>query len=306
MADDESSSKRASGLRVVALTAGPVSVWSLAAELGEGPVWAIGALWFVDIKKQAIHRFDPVTESRDSWAAPQQIGFLLPTRSGSFIAGLQSGLHRFDQGTGAFTLIEQVDAHLPGNRLNDGVVDPAGRLWFGTMDNGERARSGSFYCFADGKVRHTGLSRIAITNGPAVSPDGQILYWVDTIGGTISACDIGEDGALGPSRRFAKIDPSEGYPDGPTIDSEGCLWISLYAGGEVRRYAPDGDLVERVKFPVANITKIAFGGDDLMTAYATTARQKLSPEEIAPQPQIGDLFAFRVKVPGLPCPLVAD
>lgn len=290
----------------MALTTNPVSVWNLAAELGEGPVWAMGALWFVDIKKQTVHRFDPVTEGRTSWAAPQQIGFLLPTQSGSFIAGLQSGLHRFDQHAGTFTLVAQVDADRPGNRLNDGVVDPSGRLWFGTMDNGERQRTGSFYCFMDGQVRPTRLAGIAITNGPAVSPDGRILYWVDTVGRTISACDIGEGGGLGPSRLFARIDPSRGYPDGPTVDSEGCLWISLYAGGEVRRYSPDGELLERVEFPVANITKIAFGGDDLMTAYATTARQKLTRQEIAPQPQIGDLFAFRVRVPGLPCPLIAD
>ena len=46
------------------------------------------------------------------------------------------------------------------------------------------------------------------------------------------------------------------------------------------------------------------GGNDLRTAYATTARQMLSAETIAKQPQIGDLFEFRVDVPGVPCPLV--
>jgi sugar lactone lactonase YvrE len=82
------------------------------------------------------------------------------------------------------------------------------------------------------------------------------------------------------------------------------VWISLYAGWEARRYSPQGALVDRVRFPVANITKIAFGGDDLRTAWATTARQLLTPEDIAKQPQIGDLFEFRVDVPGVPCPLV--
>jgi D-xylonolactonase len=56
---------------------------------------------------------------------------------------------------------------------------------------------------------------------------------------------------------------------------------------------------------VSNITKIAFGGEDLRTAYATTARQLLKPDEIAKQPQIGDLFEFRVDVPGVACPLIA-
>ena len=284
----------------------PSPVWPLEAELGEGPVWVERdrALWFVDIKKQQVHRYDPATDKRSSWTAPEQVGFVFPAERGGFVAGLQSGLFHFDERTGVFDLIVKVEADKPDNRLNDGVVDPSGRLWFGTMDDGEKAKSGTFYCFADGEVKRTGLDGIAITNGPAASPDGRILYFVDTLKGTLESADISDDGTLGERRLFAKIDPKHGHPDGPTIDSEGCVWISLYAGWEARRYSPAGELIQTVKFPVANITKIAFGGDDLRSAYATTARQMLRPEDIAKQPQIGDLFEFQVDVPGVPCPLV--
>ena len=284
----------------------PRNVWPLAAELGEGPVWVQRdhALWFVDIKKQQIHRYDLAYGSKNSWDAPEQVGFVFPAERGGFVAGLQSGLYHFDDKSGGFELIAKVEADKPDNRLNDGVVDPQGRLWFGTMDNKEKAKSGAFYCFADGKVTATGIDDIAITNGPAVSPDGRLLYLVDTLKGTIEVADIGDDGSLDNRRPFTRIEKSDGHPDGPTIDSNGYLWISLYAGWEVRRYSPAGDLVERVRFPVANITKIAFGGEDLRTAYATTARQLLKPEDIAKQPQIGDLFEFRVDVPGVICPLV--
>jgi sugar lactone lactonase YvrE len=197
-----------------------------------------------------------------------------------------------------------VEPELPTNRLNDGVVDPVGRLWFGTMDNGEKAKTGAFYCYHEGQLTRTALDGIAITNGPAVSPDGRLLYFVDTLKGTIDVADFRDDGSLGNARPFTRIDPTDGHPDGPTIDSNGYVWISLYAGWEAWRYAPSGELVERVRFPVANITKIAFGGAGLRTAYATTARQLLSPEEIAKQPLIGSLFEFRVNVPGVPCPLV--
>lgn len=284
----------------------PKVVWNLEAELGEGPVWVERdrALWFVDIKKQQVHRYDPVSSAKDSWDAPEQVGFIVPAERGGFVAGLQSGLFHFDEKSGAFERIVEVEPDKPDNRLNDGVVDQQGRLWFGTMDNGEKAKSGAFYCFSGGEVKHTGLDDIAITNGPAVSPDGRILYFVDTLKGTIEAADIGGDGALGERRPFARIDPKDGHPDGPTIDSNGYLWISLYAGWQALRFSPSGELVERVRFPVANITKIAFGGTDLRSAYATTARQLLKPEDIAEQPQIGDLFEFRVDVPGVPCPLV--
>ena len=284
----------------------PRIAWDIAAELGEGPVWVERdhALRFVDIKQQKVYRYDPASGDKRSWDAPEQVGFILPAERGGFIAGLQSGLYHFDEGTGSFELIVEVEADLPTNRLNDGVVDPAGRLWFGTMDNGEHARSGAFYCFADGRLTRTNVDAIAITNGPAVSPDGRLLYVVDTLKGTIDVADIGDDGMLGELRPFVRIDPKNGHPDGPTIDSEGCVWISLYGGWETQRYSAAGELLERVRLPVANITKIAFGGDDLRTAYATTARQLLSAEEIAKQPQIGNLFAFTVNVPGVPCPLV--
>ncbi len=284
----------------------PRNIWPLAAELGEGPVWVQRdrALWFVDIKKQQIHRFDPADASKESWDAPEQVGFVFPAERGGFVAGLQSGLYHFDETNGGFELIVNVEADKPGNRLNDGVVDPHGRLWFGTMDNQEKAKSGAFYCFADGKVSPTGIADISITNGPAVSPDGRLLYFVDTLKGTIEVADIADDGSLGNRRAFTRIEKTDGYPDGPTIDSNGYLWISVYAGWEARRYSPAGDLVERVRFPVANITKTAFGGADLRSAFSTTARQLLKPDEIAKQPEIGDLFEFRVDVPGVPCPLV--
>jgi sugar lactone lactonase YvrE len=287
------------------MTSKPRNVWELHCELGEGPVWVDGALWFTDIKTRGIHRYEPASGGRTSWDCPEQIGFVLPADDGGFIAGLQSGLHRFDPASGDFTMIVEMEPERPDNRLNDGVVDPAGRLWFGTMDNGEKAKSGAFYRFERGAVVRTGIEGIAITNGPCLSPDGRILYFVDTLAGTIEAADVAEDGTLGPRRPFVRIDPKEGHPDGPTIDSEGCVWISLYGGWEARRYSPAGELVDRVRFPVSNITKIAFGGEDLRTAFATTARQLLKPEQIARQPEIGDLFEFRVEVPGVPCPRVA-
>jgi sugar lactone lactonase YvrE len=293
--------------RPASMSSEPQLAWDVQADLGEGPVWVErdAALWFTDIKRQKVYRFDPETGEKSAWDAPEQVGFVLPAASGGFIAGLQSGLHRFDPASGAFSLIVEVDADLPDNRLNDGVVDPNGRIWFGTMDNKERAKNGAFYCFDRGEHTRTHLTGISITNGPAVSPDGDKLYWVDTLGGTISVCAIGADGELGPSREIIRIAPAEGHPDGPTVDGEGCIWICLYSGWEARRYSPDGALLDRVRFPVANITKLAFGGADLRSAFATTARHLLKPEALEKQPQAGGLFRFEAGIAGVPSPLVA-
>ncbi|QAY77845.1 SMP-30/gluconolactonase/LRE family protein [Sphingosinicella sp. BN140058] len=285
----------------------PEAIWKVGAELGEGPVWVERdrALWFVDIKRQKIHRFDPASADKKSWNAPEQIGFLLPAASGGFVAGMQSGLHRFDALSGSFSKIVDVEAHLPGNRINDGTVDPSGRLWFGTMDNQEESATGCFYRFEDGRHVEAELPKITITNGPVHSPDGRILYHVDTLAQTIQACDVAEDGTLGPSRPFVRIGEGEGFPDGPTVDAEGCVWVGLYFGWEARRYSPAGELIGRVRFPTSNITKVAFGGPDLKTLYATSAQQGLKPDALAEQPEAGSLFAVDLDVPGLPGSLIA-
>lgn len=278
----------------------PVSVWHLAAPLLEGPVWAErdAALWFVDIKGRKVHRYDPAGGGKRSWDAPDQVGFVAPIEGGGFVAGLRTGLARFDPADGSFTAIVDPEPDLPGNRLNDATVDPSGRLWFGTMDDGEAAATGAIYRLgADGRcVASSPL--IAITNGPAVSPDGRTLYHVDTVGGVIFACGLGQDGSLSNQREFVRIPNVEGHPDGPTVDSEGCIWVGLYMGSAVRRYSPEGELLETVRFPVDAITKIAFGGPDLKTVYATTANKHLSPEQKAAMPQAGDLFRFEVSVAG--------
>jgi xylono-1,5-lactonase len=292
----------------MSMSIGPRLVWDLQAELGEGPVWVERdcALWFTDIKTRRIHRLDPASGERSSWRAPEQVGFVLPARSGGFVAGLRSGLHRFDPASGGFEKIADVEPGKPSNRLNDGTVGPDGRLWFGTMDNGEREETGAFYRFEGGRVFRTGVDGISITNGPAVSPDGRTLYVVDTLNRTISGCAIGEHGNVGEPIEIIRIDKRDGNPDGPTVDSEGCIWVGLYGGWEARRYSPGGELLSRIRFPVGNITKVALGGPGLRTAYATTARQKLKPEDLGRQPLAGALFEFDVEVPGIACPLVAD
>jgi D-xylonolactonase len=139
-----------------------------------------------------------------------------------------------------------------------------------------------------------------ITNGPTTSPDGRTLYHTDTLKKVIYAFDVSPAGDLANKRVFVTIEDGAGYPDGPVADAAGCVWTGLFAGSAVRRYSPKGELLETVRFPVANITKIAFGGADLRTVYATTAWKGLSPAERAAQPLAGALFRFTVDTPGLP------
>jgi sugar lactone lactonase YvrE len=277
----------------------PECVWDLEAELGEGPVWdhRDDALWFVDIKQKRIHRWRE--DERRSWTAPAEPGFLAPRRAGGFVAGLKTGLHLFEPETERFQLVQTVEDPALGNRLNDGFVDRDGRLWFGSMHDAERETTGALYRL-DGRGLAPCDAGYCITNGPAVSPDGRTLYHTDTLARRIYAFDLSPGGELSKRRVFVQLALSDGYPDGLTVDAAGYVWTGLYDGWSARRYAPDGRLDRIVPFPVANVTKLAFGGPDFDLVYATTAWKGLSAEARLRQPLAGGLFRFRAETPGLP------
>ena len=279
----------------------PEVVGDIVCELGEGPVWRAqeGALWWVDILAPAIWRFDPATGDARSWPAPERVGFIEPVAGGGWVAGLKSGLYRFDETRGAFSRLQVIEDAALDNRLNDAFVDAAGRLWFGSMHDPREKRSGSLYSFdGRGVVCHDG--GYGITNGPSTSPDGKTFYHTDTRASSIYAFDLSADGDLTNRRTFARIDPADGWPDGSTVDAEGCVWTALWGGWGVRRYSQSGDVVGFVRLPVANVTKIAFGGDNLATAYVTTAWSDLTPAERAEQPLAGRLFRFASGTRGQP------
>lgn len=278
----------------------PKLVGDVVCELGEGPVWRADRreLWWVDILGQKIWRVDAAGFSR-SWSSPERIGFIEPVAGGGWIAGLKSGLHRFDDVTGAFERLHTIEDPALDNRLNDAFVDAAGRLWFGSMHDARTRNTGALYSLDErGVVRHD--DGYGITNGPSTSPDGRVFYHTDTRANTIYAFDLSTDGCLTNRRTFAWIDPTDGGPDGSTVDAEGCVWTALWGGWGVRRYSPEGEIVGFVRFPVANVTKIAFGGDDLATAFVTTAWGDLTPVERIEQPSAGRMFSFASGTRGQP------
>lgn len=279
----------------------PACIWDIGAHLGEGALWhaATRSVYFVDIKGRRIQRCAQDGSERISWEAPGQPGFVVPTSNGGLVCALEDGLYRLDEASGVFTSLRKVEDELPGNRFNDGYVDAGGNLWFGSMDDAQEQATGALYRLG----RDASLRRVddgyLITNGPAISPDGRTLYHTDTPLRRVYAFDLAGDGSLKNKRVFLQL-PGGSRPDGMAVDSAGHVWIALFGGGRIERYTAAGRLVDAVRFPCSNITKLAFGGEDLRTAYVTTAWKGLSPAQRAEQPLAGALFAFRVDTPGLP------
>lgn len=280
-------------------------VWDGKAVLGEGPVWDVerAVLWFVDIKQHEVHRLDPLSGETRQWPAPEQIGWVLPSRDGKLVAGLQSGLASFDPANGEFAPIAAVEPDLPTNRLNDSTTARDGSIWFGTMDDGETNACGRFYRWDGKQVSAAAIDPVTITNGPALSPDQSTLYHVDTVGRTIHASQLDASGRVLSTRNFATIDPEDGNPDGCSTDSAGNIWLGLWGGWRARLYSPDGDIIRDVRLPASNVTKVALGGPNLTTAFVTTARAGLTDQELGEQPDAGCVFSFEVDIPGLPTPV---
>lgn len=277
----------------------PECLWSVGAHLGEGAMWhaETRSVYFVDIKGHNIHRCAEDGSARATWKAPAQVTFIVPIEGGGFAVGLEDGVYRFDETKGSFSQLVSVEAEIPTNRFNDGFVDAQGLLWFGSMDNGETLSTGSLYQLGRNGVPQVMDSDYIITNGPAMSPDGKTLYHTDTLKKEIYAFDVAEDCSISGKRLFAAI-TGGGHPDGMAVDAAGYVWVAIFRGARIERYSPTGELVERVNFPCSNITKLAFGGDDLRTAFVTTAWKGLSPQEREREALAGGLFSFRTDTPG--------
>lgn len=270
-------------------------------KLGEGAMWDAqrAIVWFVDIKQRRLWHFDPATGSNAFVQAPGQIGWAIPAEGGLMLCGLHDGLYTFDPEAQRFEKLATVPGEPATNRLNDACTDPWGRVWFGSMDDGERAASGRFYVFDRGEIHAAGPSGIAITNGPAVNAPGDRIYFTDTSAQKIMVGDLSAAG-VDNVRLFADtaaLFPSA-YPDGPVVDAENHVWTGLYLGGKVARFSADGELVATITLPARDITKMAFGGADFGTGYVTSATKNMSPHDMAQFPQAGSLFAFDSPVAG--------
>jgi hypothetical protein len=130
----------------------------------------------------------------------------------------------------------------PGVRMNEGGCDPDGRFYCGSMAYDQRPGAGALYRLdPDGSAR-TVLENVTISNGLEWSPDGSRAYYNDTPTQRIDVFDYDSESGLTGRRPFAEIPAEAGGPDGLTVDEEGGVWVALYEGGAVRRYASDGVL----------------------------------------------------------------
>jgi len=272
--------------------------------LGESPLWEEReqVLYWVDIDRGQIHRFDPATQKNTTHTLNTKVTSVGRRASGGLIVSLRKNLAFFDPGSGRVELLDEVEAARPENRFNDGKCDRQGRFWAGTMNEVHvgMPQAGLYRFERPGAVKQM-VSEVTISNGTGWSPDGRTMYYTDTLRYTVFAYDFDPGaGEISNRRVFYETEPAaNGLPDGLTVDAEGFIWSALVNYGRMLLVDPAGQLERMVSFPPTRGTCCTFGGKDYADLYITTARECLTPDEIARQPLAGSLFHCVPGVRGL-------
>ena len=274
--------------------------------LGEGPVWvpSLGQLWWLDIHRDTVHRYDWNSGQSETHTLSGRSTFVVPCADGSAIGGRQKGLGRVPERERPVSVRVPVETDTPDTSLNDGKTGPDGRLYFGTRDLAQRRAMGGLYRLDDDLVARRLADRVTAGNGLDWSPDASVLYFVDSGDYLVWAFDFdARDGSVSGKRVFARVAEPDGLPDGLTVDAAGGVWVALYGGGRLHRYAPDGRLAEVIGVPVRYPTSCAFAGPGLDTLVVTSAYARIEDAGDTPPELDGAVLAAATGAIGKPITL---
>lgn len=269
------------------------------AVVGEGPVWDYrqNCLYWVDIIRGHLYRYDPSSGLNQQYNIGQYIGAAVPRESGGLLLALHHGFAFYDEQKQEVTYINDPEANVPETRFNDGKADPQGRFWGGTMQITPKEPQGNLYLLDTNQTVQRKLEGIYISNGLAWSADQQWFYYIDSLKHKVEcyAYDA-ERGEIQYVRDVIHIDPDMGDPDGMCIDNAGNLWVAIYNGGRIICVEPPtGKIIEQIAVPAQKTSCCAFGGENLDTLYITTISEDTDKEK---DPLAGSLFAIKPGVTG--------
>jgi sugar lactone lactonase YvrE len=275
-------------------------------ELGETPIWVPEerSLYWVDIGRHMIYKIDTTTGEYQSFKPDMPVRGLCRRTAASWLVITDAGLAFWDLESNACRFIVDPYSDNPAIQFNDGTIDRQGRLLVGSYNSARlEAPDGSLYRL-DTDCRLSRLDGdLVLSNGIAISPDGNTLYIAEMFANKITAYDYdAETGDVGNRRVFVQIPDEAGRPDGLTVDSEGFVWAAHWGGWRVTRYDPRGKLEREIRVPVELVTCIGFGGENLDELYITTAWYNLNDSRRKAQPLAGDLFRIKTDIKGIPEP----
>ena len=269
--------------------------------IGEAPTWSAeeNALYWIDIKKPALHRFVPASAALRTWDLTSDIGAFALCRDDAAVVAMRNGIYHLTLKNGALELLAPPPFDPELFRFNEGICDDTGRFWIGVMFDpvhpGRAAEHSSLHSFTfDGGLRRED-DEAELHNGMAIDVDRSRFFLSHSREGKIFVFDFdAANGRIGGRKEFAAVPCALGIPDGAALDQDGCYWCAIHGGGRIHRYARDGSLDRSILLPVTQPTMCAFGGQDLETLYVTSASDGVPDEALA-----GSVFQLRPGVRGI-------
>jgi len=282
-------------------TSEPKPLWKIRCTLGEGTLWVSehNSIYFVDIKKNKFCSFNIKNKKKKIFKVNKEIGFIAHIKDYIFILGLQGELRIQNLKSKKILKSIKIEPNLKLNRINDGKTDPAGNLWFGTMDNLERKiEKGSLYKLDKNFKLIKVDKNYRITNGPAFI-DKYNFYHTDSPKKTIYKIKINKNNKIVSKKIFKKLSPEEGSPDGMTLDKNKNLWVAHFHGACISVFNKKAKLIHRIQFPAKNITNCAFGGKNTKELYVSTATKGMSKADLRKFRYSGFFFSVKTNEKGV-------
>ena len=278
--------------------------------LGESLIWdeRDGCLYWVDINGPSVNWHHLASGQTTTWIPPRWISSIAIREKGGFVASCEDGFAWIDPANGTYEPFHDPRPDPRLTRINDGVTDRTGRYWSGTCDirqwddtttaedvgstdtELDARNTGELYRLDPSGAVTTMERDIVTANGPVFSPDGRTMYFNDSLPRVTWVYDLSADGSISNRREFRRYGPEHGFPDGMAVDVEGNIWIAFCDSWVLRRYAPDGALIEERGIPVKQGLKPAFGGEDYSRLFIVSGIMGFTEQTHREQPLAGSLF----------------
>jgi len=259
---------------------------------GEGPRWRDGRLWFSDFYAKAVKSVSLAGDLRielDLDDRPSGLGWM-PDGSMLIVSMTQRKLLRRSP-AGAVSVHADL-GEIATFHCNDMVVDGEGRAYVGNfgfdLDAELTARgvpsvladhaTARLACVAPDGTVSIAAEDLHFPNGTVITPDGRTLILGETLGGVLTAFDVGPGGKLSNRRVWAPTAPR--VPDGIALDAAGRIWIANPIAPECALIAEGGEVVEVIDTGQPCYACM-LGGDDGRTLFMLTAASSIAHDAAA-------------------------
>ena len=261
----------------------------------ESPRWHEGALWFADCLERRVMRMAPGAAPEPVFSVedvPSGLGFL-PGGDVLVVGMLSRKLLRWDgSGVRAHGRLDEVARGTP----NDMVVAPDGRAYVGdmgfAMGSEDRDKPGSIVRVDPDGTTARVADDVGNPNGLAIDAARAHLFVAESTANRLARYDLGADGSLSGLVHLAEF-PGR-YPDGICVDAEGSIWVAMFTGGEIVRFASDGAVQERIELVEPCGVACVLGDPDRRTLYELVS----DAGPMGAKPGNARIRTRRVEVPG--------